>query len=168
MLVQLRQCCQSPLLGLELRTAATAKHGAALLDNATYIPRPQGEDIAGDQARIPMTDAVHFPALGKSGPHDSPYGSVHAGGITAAGQYGNTFHVFLPVIILSRFFEISTLLHRLQRPPVLTSVFFHNIGKSLHEVVYSFLPLFQELVAEHRKVSATRKFFDSQLSKSSM
>jgi hypothetical protein len=136
MLVQLRQCCQSPLLGLELRTAATAKHGAASLDDAAHISRSQWKDIAGDQARIPMTDAVHYPALGKSGPHDSPYGSVHAGGITAAGQYGNTFHVFLPVIILSRFFEISTLLRRLQRPPVHTLVFFQKIGKSLHEVVY--------------------------------
>ena len=45
---------------------------------------------------------------------------------------------------------------------------FQKIGKSLHEVVYSFLPLFQELLAEHRKVSAVRKCFDLQSSKSRM
>jgi len=34
---------------------------------------------------------------GKSGPHNGPDGGIHARGVAPAGQYGNTFHGFLPV-----------------------------------------------------------------------
>jgi hypothetical protein len=66
-----------------------------LLDNAAHVAGSEGNDVAGDETDIAMTDAENVPALLNPGPYHGSDGRVHAGGVTPTGQYGNTSHNLL-------------------------------------------------------------------------
>jgi len=91
-LVQTAQAALLTLNGFELQVARRLQDRAAAPDDPAHVARSQALEIAGQQPRIRLPDAIHLHASGSRRAHYCPNRRVHARRVTAARQYCDASH----------------------------------------------------------------------------
>jgi hypothetical protein len=88
-------CRETSLSAAEDVAARAADDGATLVQNASYVVPADGPNALStvDHSLVTFVDGKDFQALVQSSADDSADGRIHAGGVTATGQYCNPFHL---------------------------------------------------------------------------
>ena len=99
-------------LGHKFLAAGRVQHGTAAAGNVTNAFKIQLHKVAVDQAVVAAANADDFNAQVQGHTNNGADGSVHAGGIAAAGQYADAaysrFHISIPPNIGNNISNILT------------------------------------------------------------